>query len=346
MAIKLITKAVNQGARQRMACEIVGISSRTLQYWHSIGLNRLEDRRQTVKKIPVNKLSEQERKHILDVCNSKEFCSQTPKQIVPTLADKNIYLASESSFYRILRNANQLHHRRRTARPVTTKKPDAYIANGPNQVWSWDITYLASTLKGTFFYLYLFMDIYSRKIVGWEVYENESSDQAADVLQKTRLTEALPVNHKVVLHSDNGSPMKGATMLATMQKLGVVPSFSRPSVSNDNPYSEALFKTLKYAPAYPSKPFENLDEARQWVLHFVDWYNDCHRHSGIKYVTPTQRHRGDDVTILEQRKKLYEEAKKKHPERWSGKTRNWSHELTVKLNPDNAQPETTMKKVV
>jgi len=342
MAIELITEAVNQGVRQRLACEVIGISSRTLQYWRSIGL---EDRRQTVRKTPANKLSEQARKHILDVCNSKEFCSQTPKQIVPVLADKGIYLASESSFYRILRDAGQLHHRGRTASPATTSIPTAYIANGPDQVWSWDITYLASTLKGVFFYLYLFMDIYSRKIVGWEVYENESSEQAADVLRKARLTEALAVQHKVVLHSDNGSPMKGATMLATMQKPGVVPSFSRPSVSNDNPYSEALFKTLKYTPAYPSKPFENLDEARQWTLHFVDWYNNCHRHSGIKYVTPAQRHQGNDVTILEQRKRLYEAAKKKHPERWSGEIRNWSHESTVRLNPGNARLETTMKKV-
>ena len=199
MAIKLITEAVNQGVRQRLACEVIGINSRTLQYWHSIGL---DDRRQTVKKTSANKLSEQERKHILDVCNSKEFCSQTPKQIVPALADKAIYLASESSFYRILRDAGQLHHRGRTANPATTKKPTAYIADGPNQVWSWDITYLASTLKGVFFYLYLFMDIYSRKIVGWEVYENESSEQAADVLRKTRLTEALAVKHEVILQQD------------------------------------------------------------------------------------------------------------------------------------------------
>jgi len=343
MAMLTITEAVNQGARQRLACEVVGISSRTLQYWRGIGMT---DRRQIIRKAPVNKLSERERKHILDVCNSEEFCSQTPKQIVPALSDRAIYLASESSFYRILRDADQLHHRGRTASPTTTRKPDAYIADGSNQVWSWDITYLASTLKGVFFYLYLFMDIYSRKIVGWEVYENESSEQAADVLRKTRLTEALAVNHKVVLHSDNGSPMKGATMLATMQKLGVVPSFSRPSVSNDNPYSEALFKTLKYTPAYPSKPFDNLDEARQWVRRFVDWYNDCHRHSGIKYVTPAQRHNGEDVAILKQRKCLYEEAKKKHPERWSGETRNWVHESTVRLNPGDEQPsEIAMKKV-
>lgn len=235
------------------------------------------------------------------------------------MADKAVYLASESSFYRILRDAGQLHRRGRTTSPAATSIPTAYIADGSNQVWSWDITYLASTLKGVFFYLYLFMDIYSRKIAGWEVYENESSEQAADVLRKARLTEVLPIHQEVVLHSDNGSPMKGATMLATMQKLGVFPSFSRPSVRNDNPYSEALFKTLKYTPAYPSKPFENLDEARQWMLYFVDWYNDCHRHSGIKYVTPAQRHQGDDVTILEQRKRLYETAKKETSRTFVGK---------------------------
>jgi transposase InsO family protein len=155
------------------------------------------------------------------------------------------------------------------------------------------------------------MDIYSRKIVGWEVYENESSKQAADVLRKARFSEALPSNYELVLHSDNGSPMKGATMLATMQKMGVV----------------------------PSKPFESLDDARQWVATFCGWYNHSHRHSGLKFVTPVQRHNGEDVSILEQRKFVYEEAKKMHPERWSGKNRNWSHETIVKLNPVNEQPQ-------
>ena len=128
---------------------------------------------------------------------------------------------------------------------------------------------MANEIKGVFFYLYLFMDIYSRKVIGWEMYENESSEQAAEVLRKARIAEAIPFNQELVLHSDNGGPIKGATMLATLLKLGVVPSFIRPSVSNDNPYSESSFKTLKYTPAYPSKPFANLDEARQSVMSFV-----------------------------------------------------------------------------
>lgn len=336
MATEAIQIALDKGARQRLACEVVGISSRTLQNWRAAGR---VDRRQTGQKIPSNKLSQQERDAIIDVCNSEEFKSQSPKQIVPMLADRGLYMASESSFYRVLREANQVHHRGRTAHPAATRKPEPYTADSANQVWSWDITYLASSLKGVFFYLYLFMDIYSRKIVGWEVYANESSEQAAEVLRKTKLAEALASNHEVVLHSDNGSPMKGATMLATMQKLGVVPSFSRPSVSNDNPFSESLFKTLKYAPSYPTKPFESVEEARQWVAKFVHWYNHAHHHSGLKFVTPEQRHTGTDMALLEHRKSVYEKAKKRHPERWSGHIRNWDHEPVVKLNPANEKQQ-------
>jgi len=332
MAIESIAEATSNGARQKQACEIIGIKVRTLQNWRKSGNM---DGRQTVKKIPTNKLSQEEREKILAVCNSEEFRDQPPKQIVPTLADRGVYIASESSFYRVLRDADQSQHRGRAASPVSRKRPETYTADEANQVWSWDITYLASQIKGQFFYLYLFMDIYSRKIVGWEVYENESSEQAADVLRKTRLAEAITFNKEVILHSDNGSPMKGATMLATMQKLGIVPSFSRPSVSNDNPFSESLFKTLKYVPSYPSKPFESLDESRKWVSKFVHWYNYSHRHSSLKFVTPAQRHNGEDIEILKQRKCVYEGAKKIYPGRWSGETRNWNHEAVVMLNPVN-----------
>jgi len=332
MAIESIAEATSNGARQKQACEIIGISVRALQNWRKSGDT---DGRQTVNKTPANKLSQQEREKILAVCNSEEFKSQSPKQIVPTLADRGLYIASESSFYRVLRDANQLQYRGRTACSVSRKRPETYTADAANQVWSWDITYLASQIKGQFFYLYLFMDIYSRKIVGWEVYENESSEQAADVLRKTRLAEAITFNQEVVLHADNGSPMKGATMLATMQKLGIVPSFSRPSVSNDNPFSESLFKTLKYVPSYPSNPFISLEASRKWVSKFVHWYNNDHRHSGLKFVTPAQRHDGEDIEILKQREHVYKKAKDQHPERWSGETRNWQHEAEVMLNPVN-----------
>ncbi len=329
MAVELIDEAMASGARQRRACQEAGISARTYQRWQAEGF---EDRRQCIEKRPLNKLSEEERQAIIDTCNQLPYRSLSPKQIVPKLADKNIYLASESTFYRILRDEDMMHHRGRTNAP-SKAKTDSHTANGPNQLWSWDITYLASSVKGMFFYLYLFMDVYSRKIVGWEVYENESAEQAAEVLRKSKLAEAINAGQKLVLHADNGSPMKGATMLATMQKLGVVPSFSRPSVSNDNAYSESLFKTLKYVPSYPAKPFESVEQARQWVSKFVHWYNHEHQHSGLKYVTPAERHDGKDHEILAQRQALYEAAKAANPKRWSGNTRNWKPESIVNLNP-------------
>lgn len=334
VALDLIAVAILNGARQQKACEVIGISTRTLQYWRA---NGVIDQRQVVRKTPTNKLSNDEVERILAVCNSDEFCNKPPKQIVPALADRGHFLASESSFYRILRQAKQLQHRGRNAQPVARERPKPYVARRSNQIWSWDITYLASNIRGNFYYLYLFIDIYSRKIVGWEVYANESAEQAAEVLRRARFAETLPLNYDLVLHSDNGSPMKGATMLATMQKMGVVPSFSRPSVSNDNPFSESLFKTLKYIPSYPTKPFESLVEARKWVATFCTWYNYSHRHSGLKFVTPAQRHDGKDIEVLKRRRKVYQRAKKIHPERWSRQIRNWNHEATVELNPVNTQ---------
>jgi transposase InsO family protein len=257
-----------------------------------------------------------------------------PSQIVPILADRGCYIASESSFYRVLREANQLAHRGKAKAP-RNNRPAPLQAIAANQLWSWDITYLATTVKGCFFYLYLIMDVYSRKIVGWEVYDTESAEHAASVFHKAHLREGVGAG-PLVLHSDNGSPMKGATMLATLQRLGVMPSYSRPSVSNDNPYSEALFKTVKYHPGFPDKPFESLQEAREWVAGFQRWYNEEHRHSALKFVTPGQRHRGDDVVILEQRSRLYEAARAQRPERWTGSIRNWEHEGVVFLNPNKS----------
>ena len=250
----------------------------------------------------------------------------------PRLADNGAYLASESSFYRVLRAADQLHRRGRAKAPRTVPKPQGYKARAANQVWSWDITFLASTLRGAFYRLYLVEDIFSRKIVGWEVHEQESAEHASVLIRKACLAEGIHQDG-LVLHADNGGPMKGATMLATLQRLGVVPSFSRPSVSDDNPYSESLFRTLKYTPAYPRKPFESLEAARRWVHRFVQWYNHEHRHSAIRYVTPSERHGGKDTVLLKRREAVYEAARKRTPQRWSGKTRNWEQVAEVWLNP-------------
>jgi transposase InsO family protein len=331
-AVVLIDEAHTAGSRKWRACEELEIDVRTYQRWRSKGY---EDGRQSRLQTPKNKLTKAERQSVIDCCNSQENQNLSPKQIVPRLADQDVYLASESTMYRILREESQMNHRGRAAKANPADSPKAHHATGPNELFSWDITYLKSTIRGCFFYLYLFMDIYSRKIVGWEVLDHESSEQAADLLGKIYLKEGLSQTDAVVLHSDNGSPMKGATMLATMQKLGVVPSFSRPSVSNDNPFSESLFKTMKYIPAFPDRPFETVEEARAWVSRFALWYNEEHRHSEIQYVTPGQRHRGEDIEILARRKRVYEAAKQRHPERWSGETRNWQPVTTVSLNPTN-----------
>jgi transposase InsO family protein len=313
----------------------LGITIRTVQRWKKDSDGKVrEDQRQYNKQTPANKLSLEERQTVLEICNSERFHSLPPSQIVPALADEGIYIASESSFYRILHQKGLQKHRGKSH--PKKAKPKAFIAVGPNQVWTWDITYLPSYIKGVFFYLYMIIDIYSRKIVGWEVHCHQRDELSSELIKKTCFKERI-YQDQLILHSDNGSPMKGATMLATLQHLGVIPSFSRPSVSNDNPYSESLFKTLKYTPIYPAKPFDNLETVREWVLKFVNWYNNEHYHSGIKFVTPNIRHNEQDSKILKTRDKVYKEARKKRPERWSGNTRNWSVIKQVSLNPEKTK---------
>lgn len=339
----LVAEAMQAGARQDRACQVLSLSERTLQRWHSDQAGKHGDRRPARIQVPKNRLSEQERERLLAIANSPEFGHLPPSQIVPRLADLGQYVGSESTFYRTLEAENQLKHRgaERPAKP--RHKPRALCATAPNQLFSWDITYLPTDIKGLYFYLYLFMDIYSRKVIGWQVYEMESSELAGEVMRDICEREDIAPN-QVVLHSDNGSPMKGATMLATLQALGVMPSFSRPAVSNDNPYSESLFKTMKYRPAYPQRPFENLLAARQWVGTFVRWYNEEHRHSAISFVTPAQRHAGLDAELLQKRTQVYEAAKALHPERWSGATRNWQPVTVVHLNPEKSETKTDHEK--
>lgn len=330
-----IDEAVAAGARRHRACEVLEITVRTLQRWrHSMALGLSGDRRKAAAQArkPHNALTAEERAEVVRVCNEPLYRSLPPSQIVPRLADAGKYVASESSFYRILRSVRQVNRRGAAEAPRQVTKPRSYRAVRPNQVWSWDITFLASSIRGQFYRLYMIEDIFSRKIVGWEVHGEELADHASLLITKACLAEGVR-RHQLVLHADNGSPMKGATMLATLQRLGIVPSFSRPSVSDDNPYSESLFRTLKYTPAYPRRPFASLDEARRWVHEFVTWYNHEHRHSAIKYVTPAQRHTGEEGRLLKRRHALYQAAKAMHPERWSGGTRDWQPAGDVWLNP-------------
>lgn len=335
LAISLIQEAVEAGARERLACEEIGLTQRTLQRWRSHGVR--EDGRPYAKRpSPVNKLSDSEQQQIVETINQPEFKSLPPSQIVPKLADQGTYLASESTFYRVMHKHKQQHHRGRSTSP-TTKPLTSHRATGPNQVWMWDITWLAGPVKGLFFYLYLILDLYSRKIVGWEIWEEESAEYASQLIRRTVLREQCVIRkNPLILHSDNGSPMKGSTLLETLYSLGITPSRSRPRVSNDNPYAESIFRTCKYRPEYPAKGFSNREEAREWVLRFVRWYNTEHQHSGLNFLTPNQRHQGLAEQIFEQRQEVYEIAKAKHPNRWSGNTRNWSLDKEVWLNPEKA----------
>ena len=304
------------------------MSEKTINRWIK-NPSAIDGRKGAIKNVS-HALNASEKAHILSVVNTPEYRDLPPSKIVPCLADKGIYLASEKVIYRLLKTEKQLAHREKS-KPRKNKMPDSLVATGPNQVWSWDITYLKSPIRGAFYYLYMHIDIFSRKIVGWQVNEVESADLAAKLFENLCKNEGV-FPFSLRLHSDNGGPMKGATMLATLEHLGVVPSFSRPGVSDDNPYSESLFKTMKYRPGYPEHPFESIDAARKWVADFVIWYNEIHFHSGINFVTPSSRHSGKDKLILLKRKAVYEAAKAINPNRWSGNTRAWKWESEVTLN--------------
>jgi transposase InsO family protein len=331
-----IATAHGAGARLRMACQVAGIDERTLQRWKAhAGLTEGDGRPQAARPTPSHALSEQERMRMLEVANEPRFCAVPPARIVPMLADEGIYLASESSFARVMRAQGQTAHRGRAKAAHAVRPPTTHIATAVRQVWCWDMTYLPAVVMGRWFHLYLILDLYSRKIVGWEVHASDHSDHAIHLVRRTALAEGIAaLTVKPVLHGDNGSTLKATTVLAMLNWLGVKPSYSRPRVSDDNAYAEALFRTAKYRPEFPANGFADLEAARTWAAGFVHWYNVEHRHSGIQYVSPAQRHEGQDQEILAARHTLYTQARALNPARWSGKTRNWSPTGPVTLNPE------------
>lgn len=324
----LVDQVVARGATLARCCARLGLSARTVERWRT----KPDDMRHGPKSEPHNKLSSEERAQLLAVANSPEYRDLPPGQIVPRLADKGRYLASESTLRRVLTEEAQAKNRSRASAPKHVRPPER-VATGPNQVWSWDISYLKAPARGEHFYLYIVMDVWSRRIVAAEVHESESQELAAELVEKAIRSESL-TRSQLYLHSDNGGPMKGSTMLAKLQELGVVASFSRPATSNDNPFSESLFRTLKYRPTYPGGRFADIAEARGWVKAFVRWYNESHLHSGITFTSPQERHEGRDVATLKKRRSVYESAKARHPERWGSRAaRAWKRVERVHLNP-------------
>ncbi len=331
--VTLIHDAKQSGCRLEYACNEVQIDLRTYRRWYQQGEIQADKRPTCIRPEPANKLSQQERDAIIEVCNRPEYASLPPTQIVPTLLDKGEYIGSESSYYRVLKAKGQLHTRGRQRSRQKQSKPTSYTATGPNQVYTWDITYLPSRVRGQHYYLYVIEDIYSRKIVGYDVYECECGELASQLLQRTLMREQC-FNQPLVLHSDNGAPMKSLTFRAKMDELGITSSYSRPRVSDDNPYVESLFRTVKYMPNWPTKGFECVEDSRSWVEAFVRWYNTEHKHSQLNYVTPSERHNGQDSEILRRRADVLSIARERHPARWSGKIRNCEPVGEVHLNPE------------
>jgi putative transposase len=327
----LLHEAVARGARRKRACEVIGISVRTLERWEhsSTGIDN--------RKGPGNTkhaLTKEEKDKIVALANTPECRNLSPEQVIAVLADRGVYICSARSLRRILKERGQDRYRQRAKPPTPRSRPSECVATGPLEVLSWDITYLRnSRVRGSYFYLYIFIDIWSRRILCSEVHEAQDVDLAAELLNQLAEEHGVTPN-QTVLHSDNGGPMKGATILATMRSLGIQASFSRPGVSDDNPFIEALFRHMKYAPRYPAKGFDSLEQAREWVKRFVHWYNHQHLHSSIGYVTPDDRHHGRDIEMLQRRAAVFAEAKRTNPARWSRHSYAWTRVQSVILNPE------------
>jgi transposase InsO family protein len=335
--LELIKEAISSGARKRIACETMGISIRSFQRWDR---SCARDCRKGAAKIVPRKLSDEERQKVKDTACCRDYKDLTPYEIVALLAEKGEYIASERTFYRILEAEGLLHHRGNGKPPVRAAEPKELVATGPDQIWSWDITWLRTEVRGLFYYAYVVKDIWTKDMVGWEIHDREDDELASALFVRLRMKHGMK---GLYLRSDNGNPMKGATMLMTLYNLGVIPSYGRPRVSNDNPFIESLFKTLKYTAGYPGQ-FKDIEHARRWMANFVNWYNTEHRHSSLGYVTPQQRRRGDYKEIFEKRNETLARAKERNPERWVRKQKVWGCDDAVFLNPSKETKENLMKK--
>jgi len=349
-ALEILDAAVAAGARAHKVAELLDVGLTTLQRWRRqfAGVGDGLDRRKGSHRLVSHRLSDEERQRILLTCNEPEFAALPPGQIVPILADRGLFIGSERSFYRVLHAHSQVHRRGRARPPQQPRTVPRLEARGPNEVWSWDITYLPTSVRGVWLYLYLVIDVWSRKVVAWDVADREEAQIAADLVSRACLRERISKGRPqpLILHADNGNAMRAATLESRLEELGVLRSFSRPRVSNDNPYSESLFHTLKYRPDYPRRPFQSMEEACSWVAAFAGWYNDQHRHSGIRFVTPSQRHSGEAIEICRHRARVYELARQHHPLRWTGTTRCWHQPEVVWINPPPPENDAKPAKLV
>lgn len=292
----------------RRCCEAMGVSRASYYRWSNRSDKAPSDQRR-----PPRQLTGEEAQEVLNVLNSERFMDQAVPEVYATLLDEQVYLCSMRSMYRILKKHQQVRERRSQTRHPVYVKPEL-LATGPNQVWSWDITKIKGPRAGLWYQLYVVLDIYSRKVVGWMLSTHESGGQARELLKSCCEREGIS-QHQLSVHSDNGPSMKSHELEDLLGMLQVARSFSRPHVSNDNPYSESQFKTLKYRYDFPER-FGSLEDARAYLQEFFDWYNREHRHSGLAMMTPEAVHTGRHTEIWEKRKMTLESAYWRHPERF------------------------------
>lgn len=287
----------------------LSITLRSIQNWRKHGLR---DRRKGSARHVEHRLTAEEEQKFYEISNSKRFQDMTPAQIVATLAGEGTYIASVSTLYRILRKRKALEHRRESKKPRAQRPAYTYYVTAPDQVYSWDITWLKTEVQGVFLYAYTIIDLYDRSIVGWSIEETESDEHATRLFR--RLVRDRNVRPQIV-HADNGHPMRGVTLAVFLDSLMISRSYSRPRCSNDNAHIESYHKTMKYTVGYPNT-FTSIAHARSWYADFVHWYNTAHLHSALGYVTPHQRRSGESDQIYAIRNKTIADARERNPLRW------------------------------
>lgn len=321
----------------RPACAALGVSRATLYRRRSPSIGHQQPR-----PTPARALSETERTKVLETLSSERFIDRAPAEVVATLLDDQTYLCSERTMYRILAAAAPVRERRNQLRHPAYEKPEL-VATAPNSVWSWDITKLKGPRTWTWYYLYVLMDIFSRYVVGWLVADRETTTLAKQLIEQSCDKHGIEPG-QLTLHSDRGSPMTSHGTAQLLARLSVTRSLSRPRTSNDNPFSEAHFKTLKYHPGFPSR-FGSMEDAQTFCRSFFRWYNAEHRHSGLAMLTPEDVHYGRSETVLAKRRAVLEAAFRDNPERFvHGKPLPPSAPTEVWINPPVSpanQKETT-----
>jgi len=308
-----VTEDLGSVVGVKTACAAMNVSRATLYRRRS---RQTTEESPPLTRVPALKLSKNEREAVVEVLHSARFMDASPHTIYATLLEEGVYHCSVRTMYRILEQEGEVRERRRVVQRSHYTKPEL-LATGPNQLWSWDITKLKGPAKWNYFHLYVILDVYSRCVVGWMVADRELATLAETLIQEACIRQQIP-RDQLTLHADRGSSMKSKLVAQLLADLGVTKTHSRPHVSNDNPFSEAHFKTLKYRPGFPER-FGCIEDARTFCQNFFQWYNGSHRHSGIAFMTPESVHRGETAAIIKARTSTLHAAFADHPERFKGK---------------------------